>query len=112
VNAEELGTNKELLFVKMNGRNLDKKDMFGKSDPYIIISKKMDDGTWTNVHKSDVIKNTLNPDWQPFSIRVASLISGNSERPLRFQIWDWDNDGSSDFIGEFTTSYTQLQSSK
>lgn len=72
----------------------------------------MDDGVWTNVHKTDVIKNTLNPDWQPFSIRVASLISGNPERELRIQVWDWDSNGSSDFIGEFVTSHTQMQTSK
>lgn len=112
VQAEELGTNKEVLFMKMNARGLDKKDFFGKSDPYVIIAKKMDDGTWVNVHKTDVIKNTLNPDWTPFSMRVISLTSGNPDRPLRFQVWDWDNDGSSDFIGEFQTSYGEIQSSK
>ncbi|XP_021950663.1 copine-8 isoform X2 [Folsomia candida] len=109
--AEEIGTNKEILHIKMNGRNLDKKDMFGKSDPYVTICKKMDDGSWTDVHKTDVIKNTLNPDWQPFSVRVASLTSGNPERLLRFQVWDWNSNGSGDFIGEFNTTYTQLQQS-
>lgn len=110
--AEEIGTNKEILHIKMNGRNLDKKDMFGKSDPFVMICKKMDDGSWTNVHKTDVKKNTLNPDWQPFSVRVASLTSGNPERPLRFQVWDWNSSGSSDFIGEFETNYGQLQQGK
>lgn len=97
--------------MKMHARSLDKKDFFGKSDPYVIIAKKMDDGSWTNVHKTDVIKNTLNPDWTPFSMRVISLTSGNPDRPLRFQVWDWDNDGTSDFIGEFQTSYSEIQSS-
>ncbi len=93
----------------MNGRNLDKKDLFGKSDPYVTICKKMDDGSWTTCHKTDVIKNTLNPDWQPFSVRVASLTSLNNERTLRFQVWDWNSSGSSDIIGEFETTYIQLQ---
>lgn len=111
VQAEELGTNKEVLYMKMNARSLDKKDFFGKSDPYVIIAKKMDDGSWTNVHKTDVIKNTLNPDWSTFSMRLISLTSGKPSRTLRFQVWDWDNDGTSDFIGEFETTYDEIQSS-
>lgn len=110
--AEELGTNKEVFYMKMHARKLDKKDYFGKSDPYVIIAKKMDDGSWTNVYKTDVIKNTLNPDWAPFSMRVISLTSGRPERALRFQVWDWDNDGTSDFIGEFITTYVEIQTSK
>ena len=108
--AEELGSSKEVVHIKLNGRKLDKKDFLGKSDPYIIISKLMEDGTWTNVHKTEVIKNTLNPDWRPFSVRVASLTGGTPERKLRFQCYDWDSDGSSDFIGEFEITYTELLS--
>lgn len=112
VSAEELGTNKEVLHLKLNGRNLDKKDLFGKSDPYVTICKLMDDGSWTVVHKTEVIKNTLSPDWQPFSIRVASLTSGNAERKLRFQVFDWNSNGSSDLIGEFGTTYIEIQQGK
>lgn len=95
--------------MKLNGRGLDKKDMFGKSDPFLTICKKMDDSSWTSVHKTETKKGTLNPDWKPVYLRVASLTGGNPERPLRLQVWDSDSDGSSDFIGEFETSYSQLQ---
>jgi len=106
--AEELSGNKEVVHLKVNGRKLDKKDFLGKSDPYILISKMLDDGTYSQVHKTEVIKNTLNPDWKQFTLRVASLTGGKLERKLRFQVYDWDNDNSSDLIGEFETSYTQI----
>ena len=108
--AEELGSSKEVVHIKLNARKLDKKDFFGKSDPYIIISKFMEDGTWMNVHKTEIIKNTLNPDWRPFSVRVASLTGDSHDRKLRFQCFDWDSDGSSDFIGEFEITYGELLS--
>ncbi|CAG7668662.1 unnamed protein product [Allacma fusca] len=109
--AEELGANKEIVHFKINGRKLDKKDFLGKSDPYLVISKLMDDGSWAIAHKTEVIKNTLNPDWRPFSLRVASLTSSKPERNLRFQVYDWDSDGSSDFIGEFELTYLELLTS-
>jgi hypothetical protein len=73
-----------------------------------VISKLLDDGTYSDVHKTEIIKNNLNPEWKLFTIRVASLTSGNLERKLRFRVLDWDNDGSSDLIGEFETTYTEL----
>ncbi|KAF3860022.1 hypothetical protein F7725_000277 [Dissostichus mawsoni] len=70
------------------------KDFFGKSDPFLVFYRSNEDGTFTICHKTEVIKNTLNPVWQPFTIPV--------------DVYDWDRDGSHDFIGEFTTSYREL----
>ena len=38
-----------------------KKDFFGKSDPYMEISRENLDGTWNAVHRTEVINNNLNP---------------------------------------------------
>lgn len=35
---------------------------------------------FTICHKSEVVKNTLNPVWQPFSIPVRALCNGDYER--------------------------------
>jgi hypothetical protein len=38
---------------------------FGKSDPFLKFYKKV--GTdWLPVHKTEMIKDNLNPDWKPF----------------------------------------------
>ena len=37
------------------------KDFFGKSDPYMEISRENLDGTWNAVHRTEVINNNLNP---------------------------------------------------
>uniref|UniRef100_A0A4W5N5Z8 C2 domain-containing protein n=1 Tax=Hucho hucho TaxID=62062 RepID=A0A4W5N5Z8_9TELE len=51
------------------------------------------------------VKNTLNPVWQPFTIPVRALCNGDYDRTVKVDVYDWDRDGSHDFIGEFTTSY-------
>uniref|UniRef100_H3DCD3 Copine Va n=1 Tax=Tetraodon nigroviridis TaxID=99883 RepID=H3DCD3_TETNG len=87
---------------------LDKKDFFGKSDPFMVFYRSNEDGTFTICHKTEVVKNTLNPVWQAFSIPVRALCNGDYERTIKAEIYDWDRDGSHDFIGEFTTSYKEL----
>uniref|UniRef100_A0A673XG72 Copine Vb n=1 Tax=Salmo trutta TaxID=8032 RepID=A0A673XG72_SALTR len=87
---------------------LDKKDFFGKSDPFIVFYRSNEDGTFTICHKTEVVKNTLNPVWQSFTIPVRALCNGDFDRTIKVEVYDWDRDGSHDFIGEFTTSYREL----
>uniref|UniRef100_A0A4W5RWZ6 Copine family member 9 n=1 Tax=Hucho hucho TaxID=62062 RepID=A0A4W5RWZ6_9TELE len=54
------------------------------------------------------IKNTLNPVWQPFTIPVRALCNGDYDRTVKVDVYDWDRNGSHDFIGEFTTSYREF----
>uniref|UniRef100_A0A8B9I8J4 Copine family member 9 n=1 Tax=Anser brachyrhynchus TaxID=132585 RepID=A0A8B9I8J4_9AVES len=64
--------------------------------------------TFTICHKTEVVKNTLNPVWQPFTIPVRALCNGDYDRTVKIDVYDWDRDGSHDFIGEFATSYREL----
>lgn len=41
------------------GTKLDKKDLFGKSDPFLEIYRSNPDGNFVLVHKTEVIKKTL-----------------------------------------------------
>jgi len=109
ITAEELSGSNEVVHLRLNGRKLAKKDLMGKSDPFVVISKAMDDGTYAQVHKSEVIKNNLNPDWKQFTLRVASLTGGKPDsRKIKFQVYDWDSDASSELIGDFETTYTEM----
>nr|CAB3233424.1 copine-3 [Phallusia mammillata] len=105
ISAEELGGSNEVAYCSFKGTSLDKKDFFGKSDPYLEIHREGVDGKWMMVHRTEVIKNTLNPTWKPFKISTQSLCGGNHDAQLMIKCYDWDNDGSSDFIGEFQTTF-------
>ncbi|XP_032822313.1 copine-8-like isoform X1 [Petromyzon marinus] len=106
--AEELGNCRDIATMQFCGNKLDKKDFFGKSDPFLVFYRSNEDGSFTISHKTEVVKNTLNPAWQPFSIPVRTLCNGDFDRTIKVDVYDWDRDGSHDFIGEFTTSYREL----
>uniref|UniRef100_A0A8C2IE58 Copine-8 n=1 Tax=Cyprinus carpio TaxID=7962 RepID=A0A8C2IE58_CYPCA len=108
VKAEELSNCRESVMMQFCGNKLDKKDFFGKSDPFLVFYRSNEDGTFTICHKTEVVKNTLNPVWQAFKISVRALCNGDYDRTIKVEVYDWDRDGSHDFIGEFSTSYREL----
>jgi len=110
ITAEELSSNKEELLLKFSGKNLDKMDWFGKSDPFIEILRSTESNRYILVHRTEVIKNTLNPQWKPFQLSVRSLCNGDDDRDLRFDIYDWNRSGSHEIIGSFHTSVRKLRS--
>ncbi|XP_037266507.1 copine-5-like isoform X3 [Falco rusticolus] len=106
--AEELGNCRDVATLQFCANKLDKKDFFGKSDPFMVFYRSNEDGTFTICHKTEVVRNTLNPVWQAFTIPVRALCNGDYDRAIKVEVYDWDRDGSHDFIGEFTTSYREL----
>ncbi|XP_036004836.1 copine-8 [Fundulus heteroclitus] len=108
VKAEELNNCRESVMMQFCGTKLDKKDFFGKSDPFLVFYRSNEDSTFTICHKTEVVKNTLNPVWQAFKIPVRALCNGDYDRTIKVEVYDWDRDGSHDFIGEFSTSYREL----
>uniref|UniRef100_UPI00398E630C copine-3-like n=1 Tax=Pristiophorus japonicus TaxID=55135 RepID=UPI00398E630C len=106
--AEEVKDNRVVNF-EAQARNLDKKDFFGKSDPYLEFYKQTEDRKWQMVHRTEVIKNNLNPSWKPFKIPLRSLCNGDLQRSIKVDCYDYDNDGSHDLIGIFETDMTRLQ---
>ena len=75
-----------------------KKDFFGKSDPYMEISRENLDGTWNAVHRTEVINNNLNPrnvldsrvtenlsPWTGQSSEMVDRSNGSIPRKLRFR---------------------------
>jgi Ca2+-dependent lipid-binding protein len=55
-----------------------------------------------------VIKNTLDPSWKPFEMPVAAVCNGDYDRSIKFECFDWNSDGTHDYIGEFGTSLREV----
>jgi len=109
ISAEEIGSCKEVLTMQFAANNLDKKDFLGKSDPFLVLAKINEDNSTTVVHKTEVVKNTLNPTWRTFSVPMRVLCNGDLDRTIIMQCFDWDSDGGShDLIGEFQTNARTL----
>uniref|UniRef100_A0A671Z1V1 Copine-3 n=1 Tax=Sparus aurata TaxID=8175 RepID=A0A671Z1V1_SPAAU len=107
ISAEEIKDNRVANF-EVEARKLDNKDFFGKSDPYLEFYKQTQTG-WQLAHRTEVVKNNLNPTWRPFRIPLQSLCGGDMDKPIKVECYDYDNDGSHDLIGTFETTMTRLQ---
>jgi hypothetical protein len=108
VTGEEVEESKGDIEFLIRGNNLDKKDFFGKSDPYLEISRGQENGSFVLVHRTEIIKKTLNPKWNSFRISAQKLCNGDYNRPLRFTVWDWDRNDEPDLIGYTTSSLQAL----
>ncbi|KAK2158065.1 hypothetical protein LSH36_178g06009 [Paralvinella palmiformis] len=100
----------EEITLALCGHQLDKKDFFGKSDPFLLFYRSNEDSSFTVVHKTEVIKNTLNPTWKPFTVPVRALCNGDYDRTLKIECYDYNKNGSHDFIGVFTSNLRELSS--
>ncbi|XP_039194015.1 copine-6 [Crotalus tigris] len=108
IEAEEVSRTNEFVQLEFCGQELDDKDFFSKSDPFLEIYK-MGSGESDNlVWRTEVVKNNLNPRWQPFRISLQSLCSCDPDRPIRCLVYDHDSSGKHDYIGEFNTSFQEM----
>eukprot|EP01066_Platyproteum_vivax_P011582 Platyproteum_vivax@DN5255_c0_g1_i1.p1 len=83
----------------VNGCNLDPKDLDGKSDPFIKVYYKN-----VMVYKTKVQSATLNPVWnETFVVEFDDLTM-----PIRFDVWDDDMIGRSDYMGRVDVSFLHL----
>ena len=98
ITAETL-TMKEKLSFKVRGEKLDKKDFFGKSDPFFRILKTREGSEPTKIYESEVIKKTLNPDWKEFHISIQKFCNGDEFRTVIIEVYDWNSISSFEFIG-------------
>ena len=71
--AEELAHQNDLVALGFSAKGLDKKDTFGKSDPFFRLLRASENGARIPVYKSEVIKKNLNPVWAPFTIGVQQV---------------------------------------
>uniref|UniRef100_A0A8C9QYJ3 Copine-3 n=1 Tax=Scleropages formosus TaxID=113540 RepID=A0A8C9QYJ3_SCLFO len=108
ITAEEIKDNRAIA-LEVDAQGLDKKDLFGKSDPFLEFFKQGDDGKWQLVHRTEVIKNNLNPSWKKFSVSLQTFCNSDMNKPIKVHCSDYDNDGSHDLIGIFQTNVTELQ---
>ncbi|XP_055006864.1 copine-3-like isoform X2 [Boleophthalmus pectinirostris] len=105
--AEERTDNRVVDF-EISARNLDKKDFFGKSDPFLEFYRETETG-WQLCHRTEVIKCNLNPVWRPFRVSLQSLCNCDVEKSIKIDCYDYNNSGSHDFIGSLQASVSQIQ---
>ncbi len=82
-----------------SGKDLDKKDTFGKSDPFFMIGRVLPRGERATAYLSEMIPNTLNPVWRKFEVYAAALCGGDHDANLFVEVYDYDAGSDADIIG-------------
>ena len=107
--AEEIQAIKYTITAQFSARRLDKKNTFGKSDPFYIISRMMEGGRTVPVLRCDPIMKTLDPLWKPFTITDDKISNGDLSRTLEVKVYDWEKDGDHELIGQCQISLSDMQ---
>ncbi|CAI2352158.1 unnamed protein product [Caenorhabditis sp. 36 PRJEB53466] len=107
IRAEEDEKN-ELVQFDVRGEGLDKKDFFGKSDPYLNFKRKFDDGSNHLVHRTEVKPKTLDPRWNTIAINTQSLCGKDGDRPIIIECYDHDKWKKDDLIGTAQTTLNEM----
>jgi len=80
--GEPQTNSRDVLCVTFSGHQLANKDgFFSSSDPFLVISRINEDGSWTQVWRNYKIDNNLNPCWAAARTAMASLCQGDKWRP-------------------------------
>ncbi|OUM70400.1 hypothetical protein PIROE2DRAFT_19503 [Piromyces sp. E2] len=95
------------IILSISGSNLDKMDVIGSSDPFVVgcIDGK------TEVLKTNVIKNNINPDWENVCLDFDKL-NNDRDKMITFSVYDWDRGSKNDLIGTFKASVNDIVGKK
>lgn len=104
--TEEVSTCKRIAEIQFRATNLPKLNPLIRNDPFLIISRSNEDGSFSVVIKTDPVRSTQNPIFKPITIRIATLCNGDFERDIKIECFDYRSNGNHVLIG---TCYTNLK---
>merc|ERR1712156_1099952 len=81
----------QLKVIVHQGKDLEKKDVLQKADPYLLIS------LGSKQSKSEKVKNTLNPSWNH---EVTFEIDQSTADDIEVQLMDWERVGKDEPMGK------------
>jgi len=109
IRGEAVTNTRDVFIGTFAGTKLANKDgFFGKSDPFLQISRIYEDGKYGVVWKNDPVANNLSPTWPQARVPMMKLCNGDIDRPLRIEILDFDSSGKHASMGVVDTSVRAL----
>ncbi|KAG5537303.1 hypothetical protein RHGRI_024674 [Rhododendron griersonianum] len=107
VHAEESVISKTRTEFIFRCSDLESKDLFSKSDPFLVISKTVESGAPIPICKTEVLQNDLNPTWKPIYLNVQQV--GSKDTPLIIECFNFNSNGKHDLIGKVQESLADLE---
>ncbi|KAG7591165.1 C2 domain [Arabidopsis thaliana x Arabidopsis arenosa] len=107
VQAEETVASKTVAEINFRCVNLDNKDLFSKSDPFLRISRIVETSAAVPICRTEVVDNNLNPMWRPVCLTMQQF--GSKDTPLVIECFDFNNSGNHELIGKTEKSVAELE---
>ncbi|XP_024195065.1 protein BONZAI 3 isoform X1 [Rosa chinensis] len=107
VHAEETMASKSVVEIKFHCSQLENKDLFSKSDPFLRVSRIVESGGSVPICKTEVVDNNLNPIWKPLSLSMQQF--GSKDNPLVIECFDFNSNGNHVLIGKLQKSVADLE---
>ncbi|WOL12610.1 protein BONZAI 2-like isoform X1 [Canna indica] len=107
VHAEECLGSKTISEIVFRCSELENKDLFSKSDPFLLISRIEENGTLIPICKTEVKKNDRNPMWRSVIVNLQQVIS--QENPLAIECFNFNSHGKHDLVGKVVKSLAELE---
>lgn len=107
VHGEECVGSKTTVEMILKCSDLEYRDLFSKSDPFLLVSKVMEGGTHIPICKTEVIKNDHNPTWKPVFLNIQQV--GSKESPLIIECYNFNSNGKHDLLGKVQRSLVDLE---
>ncbi|OAY82000.1 Protein BONZAI 3, partial [Ananas comosus] len=107
VHAEETVASRTAVELIFRCSNLENKDLFSKSDPFLRISRIVESGASIPICKTEVINDNLNPIWKPVTLMTQQF--GSKENPLMIECFDFNANGKHDLLGKFQASVAEIE---
>ncbi|OMJ77078.1 hypothetical protein SteCoe_23392 [Stentor coeruleus] len=106
VKLQVINQDVQKLHFQFSANRLAAMDNNGKSDPYLIIKSKGKKSS--EIHRTEVVKKSLDPVWGRFILSSSRLFKDNPERRLIIECWDWDALRRDDLIGTAEVGIDEL----
>ncbi|XP_042066010.1 protein BONZAI 2-like isoform X3 [Salvia splendens] len=107
VYAEESVTSKTTVELVLRCSDLESKDLFSKSDPFLVISKATEHGMLVPICKTEVRKNDHEPKWNPIFLSIQQV--GSKDSPLLIECFNFNSNGKHDLLGKVQKSLAELE---
>ena len=95
------------LALHLTGHKLKPATRASSSSAYYELYRKVDrptGATWESVYRSNVVKHSVNPQWNPVNLDLDAACNGDLERAMKVIVWDHKRSGKHKFLGECETT--------
>ncbi|KAH6829434.1 Calcium-dependent phospholipid-binding Copine family protein [Perilla frutescens var. hirtella] len=105
--AEESVVSETTVELILKCSDMESKDLFSKSDPFLVISKPTENGMLDPIWKTDVLRNDHDPRWKPIFLSIQRV--GNKDTPLFIECFNFNSNGKHDLLGKVQISLAELE---